>query len=319
MPDLSAQRLNLHTLPPELLNSVVDAIPERRDLLSLALVCSTLCEIIIPGQLQYRVLIASEEEVGLWACLAVRGHLARNVRSVQIFDRLEFERRTHWGEPVCPRLPSWTDTDRRGLAYLDELCSSAALPRNQRSLAGRVALTRAFRAMTRLESVTIHATSGMAPEDVQGRFDLISLVLGALSGTARLVCSEWTDPSLGPDPYPATAAHPVSTWFLFHSLAGPESTTAVLTGAASGSGLMRAGSECRALAGILRDACTLTRAGGQRNILLNASRINSNHFPPGRPWVSRRSVIRPSSPMYLRRFPPSSASDDSTSRRRCTV
>ncbi|KZV62387.1 hypothetical protein PENSPDRAFT_539851, partial [Peniophora sp. CONT] len=83
-------------LPPELLNSVVDAIPERHDLLSLSLVCSTLRDVIIPGHLQYRVLVASEEETGLWACLAVRGHLARNVRNLEIFDRLEFERRTQW-------------------------------------------------------------------------------------------------------------------------------------------------------------------------------------------------------------------------------
>ncbi|VDC07637.1 unnamed protein product [Peniophora sp. CBMAI 1063] len=209
MTDVRTQRLNLHTLPPELLNAVVDVLPERHDLLALALVCSTLRDIIVPGHIQYRVLVASEEEVGLWACLAVRGHLARNVRDLEIFDRLEFERRTQWGEPVCPRLPSWTDTDRRGLAYLEELYLAESLPRTQRSLAGRVALSRALRAMTRLESVTIHATSGMTPEDVQGKFDLISLVLGALSGTPRLVCSEWTDPSLGPDSYPATADHPL--------------------------------------------------------------------------------------------------------------
>ena len=85
MPGMPVERFSLHTLPPELLNAVVDAIPERRDLLSLALVCSTLRDIIIPGHIQYRVVVASEAEVGLWACLAVRGHLARNVRSLEIF------------------------------------------------------------------------------------------------------------------------------------------------------------------------------------------------------------------------------------------
>lgn len=76
---------SLLRLPFDVLEHVIETL-DRRDLLSLALSCSTWKDIIIPQHLEYREISLSVDHHWIWKHLAERPNLAANVRRLAISD-----------------------------------------------------------------------------------------------------------------------------------------------------------------------------------------------------------------------------------------
>ena len=76
---------SLLRLPFDVLEHVIETL-DRRDLLSLALSCSTWKDIIIPQHLEYREIFLSVDHHWVWKHLAERPSLAANVRRLAISD-----------------------------------------------------------------------------------------------------------------------------------------------------------------------------------------------------------------------------------------
>ncbi|TFK23210.1 hypothetical protein FA15DRAFT_670710 [Coprinopsis marcescibilis] len=74
-------------LPQEILEEVVSELAQRSDLLSLALGCRFLASYIIPRHTDYRVLRVRTLNPTIFAHLARRADLARNIREVHICER----------------------------------------------------------------------------------------------------------------------------------------------------------------------------------------------------------------------------------------
>lgn len=76
----------LLTLPPELIEVILEWVESPADVLSLSRTCSLLRDLAIPEHLHYRCIEVEDTtgELALWAHLAHRPHLARNVRILRI-------------------------------------------------------------------------------------------------------------------------------------------------------------------------------------------------------------------------------------------
>ncbi|KAJ7760187.1 hypothetical protein B0H14DRAFT_382499 [Mycena olivaceomarginata] len=73
-------------LPQELLDEILSDL-EHRDLVALALASRAACALVIPRHTEYRILRTRHLLPAMWAHLARRADLARNIREVHICDR----------------------------------------------------------------------------------------------------------------------------------------------------------------------------------------------------------------------------------------
>ncbi|KAJ7702247.1 hypothetical protein B0H17DRAFT_137957 [Mycena rosella] len=76
--------IRLAELPFDIIDLIISAIPSHRDLVSLAAVSTTCKDLIIPRHTEYRRLRLEAPHPEVWAHLAQRPDLARNIREVTI-------------------------------------------------------------------------------------------------------------------------------------------------------------------------------------------------------------------------------------------
>ncbi|KDQ49697.1 hypothetical protein JAAARDRAFT_101049, partial [Jaapia argillacea MUCL 33604] len=69
-------------VPLETINSIIDLIDDRSDILSLALTCKSFAKHLIPSILDYREIRAPFELSQIWRHLANNPTLARRVREI---------------------------------------------------------------------------------------------------------------------------------------------------------------------------------------------------------------------------------------------
>lgn len=69
-------------LPPEIAEQILSDVDSCSDLLSVALVCRYLMSLVIPRQIEYRVLQIDINKPRIWAHLAERPDLACNIRKL---------------------------------------------------------------------------------------------------------------------------------------------------------------------------------------------------------------------------------------------
>jgi len=74
-------------LPDEILEEIVSELDEHRDLLAFALTSRICAATVIPYHTQYRILRVRHTLPEMWAHLARRADLARNMREVHICER----------------------------------------------------------------------------------------------------------------------------------------------------------------------------------------------------------------------------------------
>ncbi|KAJ3822817.1 hypothetical protein F5880DRAFT_1571619 [Lentinula raphanica] len=79
--------MHLSKLPLEILDSILSEIDDHDDLIALALASKDLHRIVIPRHSEYRVLRIRHRFPALWAHLALRADLSRNLREIQITQR----------------------------------------------------------------------------------------------------------------------------------------------------------------------------------------------------------------------------------------
>ncbi|KDQ63936.1 hypothetical protein JAAARDRAFT_27606 [Jaapia argillacea MUCL 33604] len=106
---------SLLSLPDELTGEIIDAIPSPSDILSLALTCRSLEQLLIPSVLNYRhITLGVTKSLPLWLDLARSPGLARNVR------HLEVDYATFFGEPEEPESETYAAFCRalRGMSGL---------------------------------------------------------------------------------------------------------------------------------------------------------------------------------------------------------
>lgn len=93
LPSMSANSLDsslLMRLPPETLDEIASYIDLHRDLVSLACASHACSKLVFPRHIQYRVIRVRFCTPLLWAHLARRADLSRNIREVHICDRQDF-------------------------------------------------------------------------------------------------------------------------------------------------------------------------------------------------------------------------------------
>ncbi|KAF9063952.1 hypothetical protein BDP27DRAFT_1231222 [Rhodocollybia butyracea] len=78
----------LLTLPLEILDTILSDLDTYSDLISLALVSKNIYHQVIPRHSEYRVLRIRHRFPGLWAHLAKRADLSRNLREIHFFKSL---------------------------------------------------------------------------------------------------------------------------------------------------------------------------------------------------------------------------------------
>ena len=83
---VSQSRRSLLRQPTELLDDIIFQLNSKRDLLSLALTCRRMYDVIFPRHFEYRVVRAKVSSISLWNHLIVNRSLARNVRVLEIVD-----------------------------------------------------------------------------------------------------------------------------------------------------------------------------------------------------------------------------------------
>ncbi|KAH8826994.1 hypothetical protein DL96DRAFT_1605114 [Flagelloscypha sp. PMI_526] len=83
-------------LPKELQDEIVSALELHRDLVSLALSCQALYNLVVPRHSEYRILRVRHAVPAVWAHLARRKDLARNIRLVSICKRSDYTSTDHW-------------------------------------------------------------------------------------------------------------------------------------------------------------------------------------------------------------------------------
>lgn len=209
-------------LPLELLETILDLLG-RKDLLSLALTCSPLRDAIIPRHLHFRVIVASEFHAPLWAYLASRPDLARNVHQLTLFNRSEVAHASFKDRPTMLLPPCFKMVEGLGL-----LCGMRPLLMRNGSIADgreleRTALTMALKSMIGLRSLSIRASGCVLADEITAGRDLFSLACRAVPNVETLRVT-WSRPVYAPDffelfPYPTPAIHPVCNSTLLHSLA----------------------------------------------------------------------------------------------------
>jgi len=102
---LAPSRRTITRQPTEVLDAIIFHVDSRRDLLSLALSCRRMHDVVCPRHLAYRVVRCKVSSISVWNHLMVNRALARNVRRLEILD----ERSTE-PEIVPPGILA-TDTD----------------------------------------------------------------------------------------------------------------------------------------------------------------------------------------------------------------
>ncbi|KAF6753137.1 hypothetical protein DFP72DRAFT_967323 [Ephemerocybe angulata] len=130
-------------LPHELLFEIISLIPETSDLLSLALSCRGLSSQVIPHHIDYRILHIRTLHPILFAHLARRTDLARNIHEVHISEKHNYGR----GDRIPSRL---VDMATDGNSLLNG--SGVQGPEGQRIIALNVC--KALRCMSNLRSFT---------------------------------------------------------------------------------------------------------------------------------------------------------------------
>ncbi|KAF9456429.1 hypothetical protein BDZ94DRAFT_1177743 [Collybia nuda] len=102
---LAPSRRTITRQPTEVLDSIIFHVDSKRDLLSLALSCQRMYDVVFPRHFQYRTIRCKVSSISLWNHLIINRSLARNVRRLEILD----ERCT---EPeILPPGILTTDTD----------------------------------------------------------------------------------------------------------------------------------------------------------------------------------------------------------------
>ncbi|VDC07638.1 unnamed protein product [Peniophora sp. CBMAI 1063] len=220
---LSVSPAGILHLPPELLEIVLDLLG-RKDLLSLALTCSPLRDAIIPRHLHFRVIVASEFHAPLWAYLAARPDLARNVHQLTLYNRSEvahFRDRPKMYLPPCFKIIEGLGL----LCAMRPLLMQCGLNADGRELE-RTALAMALKSMIGLRSLSIRASGCVLADDIAAGRDLFSLACRAVPNIETLRVT-WSRPVYAPDffelfPYPTPALHPVFTMHALRSLEFPD-------------------------------------------------------------------------------------------------
>ena len=133
--------VNIVELPFETVDAIVFHAECTRDLLSLALTCRTLADVVCPRHIHFRLIrcdVQVTEE--LWGILPKDRSLARNVRSLEIGFGWRLRRY------FPPRVPSNVTLRRGTVTFLDDRDGRAAARKAER------ALTTATKNMTELIS-----------------------------------------------------------------------------------------------------------------------------------------------------------------------
>lgn len=87
-PGQLAKEPPIFSLPKELLDEIISVLDHHKDLVAFALASRTCAKAVIPHHTQYRVLRVRHPLPEMWAHLARRSDLARNIRELHIRDRL---------------------------------------------------------------------------------------------------------------------------------------------------------------------------------------------------------------------------------------
>lgn len=102
---LAPSRRTITRQPTEVLDSIIFHVDSKRDLLSLALSCQRMHDVVFPRHFQYRTIRCKVSSISVWNHLIINRSLARNVRRLEILD----ERCTE-PEVIPPGILA-TDTD----------------------------------------------------------------------------------------------------------------------------------------------------------------------------------------------------------------
>jgi hypothetical protein len=84
------------TLPDEILEEIVSELDQHKDLVSLALTSRICAASVIPHHTQYRILRVRHSLPEVWAHLARRSDLARNIREIHICERHNYGMPDHY-------------------------------------------------------------------------------------------------------------------------------------------------------------------------------------------------------------------------------
>ncbi|KDQ58694.1 hypothetical protein JAAARDRAFT_206558 [Jaapia argillacea MUCL 33604] len=106
----------LLSLPNELTGEIIDAIPSLSDILSLALTCRALKNLLIPSVLNYRHISPTKTAV-FWLDLARSPDLARNVRLLEVDSTLLEEPRGELFAAFCRALRGMSGLRKFDCAY----------------------------------------------------------------------------------------------------------------------------------------------------------------------------------------------------------
>lgn len=83
---MSTTTTSLSNLAPELVESICLDIPNPRDLLSFALTCKTICEVVIPDHLELRHIRCDFRRVSLWEELVQFPAVASRIVSLELIS-----------------------------------------------------------------------------------------------------------------------------------------------------------------------------------------------------------------------------------------
>ncbi|KAJ7133738.1 hypothetical protein C8R43DRAFT_1022974 [Mycena crocata] len=103
---LAPSRRTITRQPTEILDSIAFHVDAKRDLLSLALSCQRMHDIVFPRHYQYRHIRCKVSSLSVWNHLMVHRSLARNVRRLEILDE-----RASSSELLVPSDILTSDTD----------------------------------------------------------------------------------------------------------------------------------------------------------------------------------------------------------------
>ncbi|KAJ6497435.1 hypothetical protein C8R45DRAFT_865233 [Mycena sanguinolenta] len=83
---LAPSRRTITRQPTEILDSIAFHVDAKKDLLSLALSCQRMHDVVFPRHMQYRHIRCKVSSLSVWNHLMVHRSLARNVRRLEILD-----------------------------------------------------------------------------------------------------------------------------------------------------------------------------------------------------------------------------------------
>ncbi|KAJ2924733.1 hypothetical protein H1R20_g12368, partial [Candolleomyces eurysporus] len=157
-PQEAADAALLH-LPHELLFEIISLLSSTTDLLSLALTCSSLYSHVVPYHTEYRILRIRTLHPTLFAHLARRTDLSRNIREVHISEKHNYTR----GDRM-PR--SLVDLKLDG----DPRLNGSGIPGTDGERLKALNVCKALRCMTRLESFTWEWNGVYTTEQTHGHY-----------------------------------------------------------------------------------------------------------------------------------------------------